>query len=477
MDGSVPVTNWVASGSTWIATGWTAQFDFSPTWTKGAPDSTEPNWQFINPNYPMAAHPDMLFIDGVSQQQVASASQVQPGTFYADYANSRLILGTNPAGHQVRAADLTQAIVVASDNTTVRGIGVHRYATSVWMMGTVATYNTGVTFENMVISDNATEGLFTGDINNGGDNLIRHVTVERNGLEGIGATYSDGLVIDAVKATGNNAEHFNLAPDSGGIKITRMRDVQVTNSVMSGNIGPGFWADESVYNLTFANNDIQNNTGVGVIFELSAKGVFVNNLITGNQDAGGMLLFDSGDLTVWNNTIADNLSRQIYFAQDNRVASNRSVPGHDPRQAFPDPTMTWLLGPASVGNNIIQGAGGVCATLCVQDDNLLRSAATIGVKPDGNVHIKANPNTSWLITWSDGGADPRVFTSLAAFTQATGWEKNGVQFDGTGLLTGTYTPATAITAKEAAIAQPLPAAVAAATGKTASTKHLGAWLN
>jgi parallel beta-helix repeat protein len=480
LDGSVPVTNWTASDSTWVATGWTPRFDSSPTYTQGEADGSYGNdpssSTFVNPAYPLAAHPDMLFIDGISQRQVASAGQVTSGSFYADYANHRLILGSNPTGHQVRAADLTQAMVITAPNTTVRGIGIHHYATSVWMMGTVAAYNTGETFENDVISDNATQGFATGDNDNGGANTLRHVTVNNNGLMGIMATYADGLVIDGVDVEGNNAEHFNMAPASGGIKIDRIRNVTVENSIISNNVGPGFWADESAYNVTVANNNIQNNQGFGALYEISAKGTFVNNLITGNQDEGGLLLVDASDLTIWNNTIADNRSRQLYFVQDDRVASDTGHVGHDPRQPLPDPTVTWLLGPASVGDNIIQGAGGVCATLCVQDDNQLRSAAAIGVHPDGDVHIRPAAG-EWLITWSDGKPDPDVFNTLAEFRSATDHESHGREFDGTGYLSASYQPSTAITSAEATIAQPVPAAAATVAGQTTGVKHLGAWLN
>ena len=51
----------------WRADGWTAQFDHSPTYTKGAPDNTAANWSFVNASYPMAAYPDQLWIDGVAQ--------------------------------------------------------------------------------------------------------------------------------------------------------------------------------------------------------------------------------------------------------------------------------------------------------------------------------------------------------------------------------------------------------------------------
>ena len=57
LDGSVAVSGWVASGGRWRRDGWTVKFDNSPTYTRGAADSTAPNWGFVDPAYPMAGRP------------------------------------------------------------------------------------------------------------------------------------------------------------------------------------------------------------------------------------------------------------------------------------------------------------------------------------------------------------------------------------------------------------------------------------
>ena len=64
-DGTTKVSTWAAEGSVWRSDNWMAAFDHSPTYTPGAPDSTTPGWSFVNAAYPMAAYPDMVWIDGV----------------------------------------------------------------------------------------------------------------------------------------------------------------------------------------------------------------------------------------------------------------------------------------------------------------------------------------------------------------------------------------------------------------------------
>jgi hypothetical protein len=121
LDGSSPVTGWVADGSMWRKDGWTTRFDSSPTYTQGAKDSTAANWGFVNPDYPMAAHPDQVFVDGAPLEQVKSKSLVKAGTFFLDQATSKLYIGTNPTGKTVEASTIIKAMTVKGANSVSRG--------------------------------------------------------------------------------------------------------------------------------------------------------------------------------------------------------------------------------------------------------------------------------------------------------------------------------------------------------------------
>ena len=52
MDGSSAVTGWVKSGSVWVKSGWTPEFDSSPTYTRGAPDGTAVGLAVHQPRLP-----------------------------------------------------------------------------------------------------------------------------------------------------------------------------------------------------------------------------------------------------------------------------------------------------------------------------------------------------------------------------------------------------------------------------------------
>ncbi len=469
-DGSSSISGFVKSGSSWVLGGWTAKFDSSPTYTAGAPD-TGAAGGFVNYTLaPMAAHPDQVWINDVAQRQVSAAGQVVPGSFYVDYATSRLYLGSDPTGRTVRASDLGKAITIRTANSRLLGVGIRRYADSIPTMGAVTAERPGIKIENAVFSDMATTGLSldsTGIIAN-------RITAVRNGLLGIHGVYADNLRLSNIYASGNNTEQFNQAPVSGGAKITRTRGIAVDHSSFDGNNGPGLWLDESTYNSTIIASTFRNNKGHGMSLEISAKTVVADNLIA-NNGGNGIKLNDTSDATIWNNTFMGN-NRPLNIVEDARRASDRSVPGHDPRQAFPDPTMSWIIGPATVRNNVFAGTAGNCE-LCVEDYSHQYSAEQFRVTALGDVYQRDSAGSpSWLVVWSTGGGNPKVFNTLSAFHQATQQEAQGLELTGVEAVTGAGKLTAAVTSTQAGFSQSLPAAVASLVGQPAGTRKAGAFL-
>ena len=469
-DGSSPVTGWQRSGAVWRRAGWTSKFDHSPTFTFGAPDSTTPGWSFVNADHPMAAHPDQLWIDGTAMRQVKSLNQVAPGTFFFDEPANALYVGSNPVNHSVRASDLAKAISVRAAGSVLRGFGVRDYATSVPYMGTVTIERQSVTLENVVVQDNASSGIFVGAT----DVTLRSVTVQRNGLIGVLGTYADRLRVDSLLSRENNTEAFNTAPVAGGIKIGRTRSVSITASAFEANNGTGAWFDESTYDVKFIGNDSRNNTTHGLSLEISAKALVADNLIAGNL-GNGIKVNDTSGVQLWNNTFVAN-GRPLNIVQDGRLASRLSTPGHDPRQSLPDPTMTWLVSGVTIRNNVL---GSVTPSanclLCVEDYSHARSAATMGVTSNGNVFERFSGRPNWIAVWSTGAGNPQVFTSLAAFSSASGQDRSSRLYDGRDIATPAGLLASDVRSAESLIAQPLPVDVANAIGVTAGTRRLGSW--
>lgn len=446
LDGSEQVTGWTKSGSTWVRSGWTTFFDSSPTFTKGAADGQAPYWQFVNPSHPMAAHPDQIWINGAALTQVASRSAVVAGTFYVDQSAKQLVIGSDPTSKRVDVSTLSEAMSVRSTNGTIRGIGVRRYATSVPMMGSVSTYYTGVTFENMVIADNATTGLMVGAANG----TVRNVTVRNNGLEGMGANRADGLTVTSLLSGGNNSQQFNSAPVSGAMKITTSRNVSVTGSSFINSYTQGPWFDLSCTNVTFSGNDMVGNAGRGVTFELADHVTAVNNLAVNNSE-GGMFVLDTSNATIWNNTFAGNNGGTLDITRDDRGSA----------------------GNISVGNNVLSQSSGPFILRGADWTHALTSSQIV-TQSDGNLFHKPSATTPPTGVWYPDGKTYTTYPTLAAFQKASGRETHSQEVLGTSPLAANYalTPAAA---SRAAQALPVPAAVAAATtGLTAGQHQLGA---
>ena len=467
-EGSSPILGWERSTYGWVHSGWTTEFDSSPTYTFGARDGTAPGWSFVNPARPMAAHPDQVWVAGAPQEQVATLGELRPGAFYVDYATDQLHLGSDPQSGEVRASDLARAIAIRGAGSILRGVGVRRFAPSVPHMGAVTLERDGITIENVHIADNSTTGLFV----MGTGSRVIDVTVANNGMLGASASMADQLVVRGMAASGNNTQGFNNSPVSGGLKVARSRSVEVSNSSFRNNAGPGLWFDESVYNGTVVRNDVLSNSGHGIIVEISARFLLADNVVMRNRD-NGLKLNDSSELKVWNNTLVAN-GRPVNIVQDSRRASNLTTPGHDPRQAQPDPTMTWVVSSVEVKNNVIDGTTGNCI-LCVEDYSRQFSAEQMGVTLAGNVFIRESASQpAWLIVWSRGPLNPAVYPNLADFTRGTGIAQAGIELRGT-LTEPNGDLSTLVRSQTSAIAAVPPLEISAATGHFERIPHLGAW--
>ncbi|MHA7218352.1 right-handed parallel beta-helix repeat-containing protein [Arthrobacter sp. MDT1-48-3] len=453
LEGSVPVFDFEQDGSAFVADGWTAEFDASPTYSWGNEDGTTPGWTFVDAEHPMASHPDQVWIDGTAQRQVGSLGELGADSFYVDYDSDRLFLGSDPAGKDVRASSLAKAISIQSEGSAIKGIGVRRFSQSVPHMAAVTVESSDISIENVVIEQTSTTGLAV----SGTDARLEGITLTQNGMLGASATYADGLSAINLKVTENNTEGFNHSPAAGGVKIGRTRTVEVQDSIFSANDGTGLWFDESVFDLTASGNEIVGNRGHGLSVEISARAVLANNVIARNE-GHGLKINNTSDVEVWNNSFISN-GRPINIVQDTRRASDRSTPGHDPRQAFPDPSMTWINGPIAVRNNVITGTTANCL-LCVEDYAHQMTAEAMAVTTSGNVfHRSSGSSPAWLVIWSRGSADPAVFTTLGRFRNATGQAKHDMELTGDAIA-DPMTFRVSDTVRSAVVAQPLPDRIA-----------------
>jgi parallel beta-helix repeat protein len=461
LDGSAVLTRWQVTEAGWTAP-LPAEFDHSASHHSGSDDGG-----FVNPKYPMAAHPDQVFLDGEPLTQLPAGSRPGPGEFSVDYETDQLIIGVDPTGHEVRASVLGRAIVAAGP-VHLRGLGIRRYATSLPEMGTVYLGGRagGSVLENLVVEDNATQGISIGI----GDVTIDKVTSRDNGMVGIHAAYADGLVIKNSLISGNNAEHFNASPAAAGIKVGRTRGLTVDGNLIDGNHGVnGVWLDESVVGFAITRNVVRAPASpTGIAAELSDTGLIAGNEVTGPKE--GITLYNTGRVTVANNLIGSTSVWDLGLTQDERRQATHPV-GRDPRQPVPDPSCPWRLADITVINNVFAGdpdSGAEGFQFYALDKRTNVPVDAMNVIINGNLfHAPDGKSAGHMVAW--GGGDNRTITTYrtpAELAQAK--DKSW-----TNLLTATIRPTRGELEGLADAAVPLPEAVAAALNLPVGTRLIG----
>lgn len=422
LDGSSVVDGWTQDGKLWSRT-WDLVFDSSPTYSRGVKDNSEEHWNFVTPEHPMAAHPDQLWWDDKPLTQVETIDQVTATSFYHDEKNGVLYLGADPSGHVILASDLQRALSIRAAGTVIRGIGIRRFAPSVPDLGAVTIERPDVTLENVVISECATTGLFIAAANA----TLRHVSATKNGMIGVVANFADNLVVDGLKASGNNSEWFNKAPVAGGMKLTRSRTVVISNSEFSHNNATGLWFDQSSRDIAITGSRMVGNQGHGIFLEISARAVVADNYIADNAYLG-MKINDTSSVEIRNNVVVGNVTA-ISVLQDKRLKTDLTVPGHDAR-FMNDPEMTWLGTDVTIVGNTLVGNGDQ-ALVWVEDYSRARSAKDYRLTVEGNLFARAeNGDPQWIIAWMVTARGVTLFKSLDDFTRSTGQERSGREFRG-----------------------------------------------
>lgn len=453
LDGSSVITGWQKSGTTWQVTNWKYAFDRRVSFSAGADETS----RWTDATNPYAGYPDQVWIAGVAQKQVGALSQMKAGTFFVDTAGKRLVLGSDPTGKTVEASTLQKAMTIAGEGSTVRGIGVRRYATTVSQMGAVTAEMPKVTLENVVITQNSAAGLYAWSEGH----TFKNVTLSQNGLMGLGANLAHGLVLTRSVVSGNNAEGFKPAPASGGMKITSSNDVMISDNLVEGNTSNGVWFDMSSYNTTIVKNTLRNNGRYSILYEASERAVIADNTIIGARHTG-LMIYNAGNIQVWNNTFNNN-QRSIWFMQDERRQSNASLVSKIP----------WVVSAVTVKNNVISYGTGGCPILS-QDTTLRWSGKHFGITMDSNLYHRLNSSSpSNFICWANGSAGTQSFKTLDSFRTHSGGDKKSLLLEGTTPLTSTHGLTATAKTRASGAASSLPSAVATQIGATTGTTELG----
>ncbi len=325
LKGSVVVGDWTRDGAAWRHDGWAAAFP------PGGYNATVLD-KIIERNYPMAAHGDMVFMDGVALSQVGSREELQSGRFHVDYEEKVLFLGDDPTGKMVEATvqafglRIRRKGALNASGSVVRGIGFAHYA----------DHGMGVGARDVLVEDctfvwNGDTGLninpWVGGIENSApsDCVVRGNTFTANGQAGASIAYATRLIVEGNTFACNNVERFRRDWAAAGIKLVECSELILRSNLAVDNHATGIWMDINVNGALVHHNKAINNAAIGIFFEISDECVIAFNVCRGNNT--GIQVSNATRAQVWNNTLIDN--GRAFYAQwwqrtnhDGRIIAN-----------------------------------------------------------------------------------------------------------------------------------------------------------
>lgn len=514
-EGVAPVTGFVASGSTWTVP-YAGRFDCTPNFGRGSNEDPRPGWGFVNDLYPCAHWASQVILRDAFGfdtilDPVPTVGDVTAGTFTWEHTfpytatsgtnnqwvmvTTRLYIGSNPAGKSVLVTNKCTALLTLGTGATVRGIGVRYYATAMCDWGTISARQDS-TFENVHLRDCL--GVGTSALSSGV--TWRLCTIERIGALGIHGNTANNYTLDRVILREANNRHFNYAPSSAGVKVTKSRSLTIKDCLFENMYANIIWTDMSVQGVVVIGNDFLQGERRAFVFELSDGLIFANNTVIGM--GGDALYFEPSDkMRVWNNTFHDigwGIDRYLGTALNGMGVRNANGDRKPPPQAgsicaapssgwsefwdgrysAPDPNMTWECHQFEWCNNVMSLPAYRAVTYMedYQSPYELSWADTNPVSGGNLYHYPSIGSYRFVGTRADGTGH-RVMQSLSALRSTATSEGIPAQEVGSAetstvpVVDGQVTAA----AKTLVTSRPLPADIAALLGVPTGTARLGAW--
>ncbi len=280
---------------------------------------------------------DMVFVDGKFLQSAGWEGDVDENTFYIDYKNKHIYIGTDPTDKQVEITAFSRGLVRTTKEVygkksdgkgpIVRGIEFTQYPFRIievegyYPEGISSDSEhgndvVGTTFEDCSMSYCARIG-----VNIIGDSLVfKRCKVSDTSTEGLYVVSSDDILIEKNIFTRNNIENLEgYYPAAVKIFNQCYRATFRDNLVIDLPQSNGVWYDVGNVDGVFINNYLQ---GIGTpsnkftinsvypsrnafFFEIS-KGAICTGNVFNNCDHGTLIL-NSNNVKVFNNTFVNSL--------------------------------------------------------------------------------------------------------------------------------------------------------------------------
>jgi parallel beta-helix repeat protein len=190
--------------------------------------------------------------------------------------------------------------------------------------------------------------------------VLRNNFIHHNGRYGFNGGPTSNVLIEGNEVSWNNTVQ-NPIGNAGGSKIIRSSYVTFRANNVHDNYGNGLHTDTDNIHITYENNIVRNNWGVGIFHEASADAVIRNNTLSGNDKriAGSSLysgadifLNDSKNTEIYGNNITAGVHGIGLYDNDRGSGAYglfevRNVYVHDNVISLPRGATSGLVGPRS----------------------------------------------------------------------------------------------------------------------------------
>lgn len=369
---------------------------------------------------------DMVFVDGKILKSAGWEGEVDENSFYIDYKNGTVYIGTDPAGHLIEITAhnygihrVTREIHGRSNDhkgVVIRGITLTQYAYCAFEIdgyepqgpadpSTFGKDVVGSVIEDCTFSFCGRVGAYLR-----GDNLVlRHCNVNNTTTEGIYLLSSSDCLLEKNMFSRNNIEDITgYYPAAVKIFNQTHRVTCQDNLVFDLPISNGIWYDVGNVDGRFLNNWVEgvgNNSGAGsnnqmwpsnngFFFEISKGAICAGNVFV-NCDHGIMIL-NSSNVQVYQNTFVNSTA---CIGRDKRSAQGDHFGWHPST----GPDVDQRYGHVFV-NNLLTGDSHFKRPLMIvwQHPDLCQKLNKSPLKEyDYNVYVKdANSSFRTLLYWS-----------------------------------------------------------------------------
>ncbi len=315
LKGTKVATAWERLGNGLWRTRWTTLFPSAPQdwWRREYESARTPLYKFNN---------DMVFVDGRLFDAVGWAGEVNANSYWIDYEQGYVYIGTDPQGKVVEITAFDNALTRTTGEVhgkksdrkgpTIRGIAFTQYAyRAIEIEGKdpegVSPESehgkdvVGSTFEYCTISFcSRVAGYFRGD-----HLTIRHCLVSDSGTEGVYILSSNDVLLERNVITRTNIENITGYYASAVKIFNQCYRVTCRENLIidNGNGSCGIWYDVGEVDGVFVNNWVE-RTDNGFFFEISKGAICAGNVFV---DCGtGIKILNSRDVRVYQNTLVNS---------------------------------------------------------------------------------------------------------------------------------------------------------------------------